>query len=530
MSLRTRLALPVIATVLSLGFLVGCGSSNGTSNGSAPPSGGFSNSNLNGTYVFSVSGVDNAGNPYAMVGSFTANGSGAVSSGTVDINDEGLTGPVANAAVSGGNYSVGSDGRGNVALATGSNTPFGTITLDFALQDSSHGLISEFDGNASGSGTVDVQTSGATPSGAYAFILSGANVSTPFASVGNFTVGSGGAISAGFEDFNSGGITYTPAETVGGTIVAGPSATPGSLLVTSSFSLAFDVYPISASHLKLIEMDSGRTLAGDAYSQTSTSIPAGTLAFTLEGGTTAPVAAGGFMVTDGSGNITNASTEDYNNSGTAGSTQFSGQYSSAQTGRYTLSGFSGFFGGTTYAAYPSSGGIFMLEIDSSGMMVGSAVPQTSGATLNASQGYALNMSATNQGSGSGSVEVDDIAEFTANSSGLTIAGVIDENFDPQGGPVTRLTLNGTYTTPDSNGRGQVTATAGNSTNSTLNGGFTLVYYTADGTTFPFIDVDSSQVGAGVFVQQNASASASAAAQRRHMYVVQPLVRPGVTRR
>ena len=74
------------------------------------------------------------------------------------------------------------------------------------------------------------------------------------------------------------------------------------------------MFPIDATHLKFIEMDTTATLSGDAFSQTSTAIPTGTLAFTLQGLNLrkAPVAAGGFMVTDGTGDITNASTEDFN--------------------------------------------------------------------------------------------------------------------------------------------------------------------------------------------------------------------------
>jgi len=51
--------------------------------------------------------------------------------------------------------------------------------------------------------------------------------------------------------------------------------------------------------------------------------------------------------------------------------------------------------------------------------------------------------------------------------------------------------------PDTNGRGQISATA-----DTINGGLLLNYYTVDGTTFPFIETDGGQVATGVFVQQN----------------------------
>jgi len=233
------------------------------------------------------------------------------------------------------------------------------------------------------------------------------------------------------------------------------------------------------------------------------------------------------MVTDGSGNITTASTFDVNNSATtisgSPSPSFSGTYTAAGAGRYTLA-LSTFTDGTVYAAYPFSGGVFLLEIDDSGIMSGAAYPQSQ-TTLAGGQGYGLNFTGANFAVSSG-VEVDDIAEFTATSSGLTIAGIADENFQPEGSPTLGLTLSGTYTTPDSNGRGQVGATAGNTSNSTLNGGFTITYYSVDGTTYPFIETDQGggQVSAGAFFLQNPTAAAAAAAKSPHPFVVQPPVR------
>ena len=84
MSLRNRLVLSVI--VCSLVVLAGCGGS--SYNGSTPPpTGSFSNSDLNGTYVFSVTGSDVNFAFLTMVGTLTANGSGGITGGTVDIND-----------------------------------------------------------------------------------------------------------------------------------------------------------------------------------------------------------------------------------------------------------------------------------------------------------------------------------------------------------------------------------------------------------------------------------------------------------
>jgi hypothetical protein len=533
MSLGSRVVLPIIFSTLMI--LEGCGG-NGLSIAKpvAPPGGKFSNSNLSGTYVFSVSGIDVNGAPYSVLGSFTANGSGGngpggITGGTIDMNDADLSTPVPNASIAGNStYTVGIDGRGRATLNT--STPLGTINLDFVLADSSHGLVTEFDTKATGSGTIDLQTAGTTPAGSYAFIFSGADVSNGtanlFATVGNFTL-SGGAISSGIEDFNESGFAYTN-QALAGNIVLGPSSSPATTLTTQQFGTqTYDVFAINGTHLKFIEMDASGTLSGDAYSQTSTTIPAGTFAFTLAGsfpGANAASVAGGFIVTDGSGNIINTSTEDANNTGTVSPAPitFTGAYTAAGTGRITLGNFVNFSEGSAYAAYPSSGGLLLLEIDDSGIMVGAAYPQTSGAAFAASQGYALNLSGVNLGATTGfAAEVDDIAEFTANSSGSTVTGVIDEN--ASGSPAYGVALSGTYGAL-ANGRGQIGANAGNNSNSTLSGGFNLTFYTVDGTTFPFIETDSGQVGSGVFVAQNPTASSSALAQSR-MFVVQPLVRP-----
>jgi hypothetical protein len=551
MSLRRCLVASAI--LFAFAGLTGCSSGNGSgiTNPVAPPSGKFSNSNLTGTYVFSVSGIDNInGAPYALVGTFAANGSGGISGGAYDMNDAEFPtnsiAPVADQAISGGNYAVQVDGRTRVTL--NASTPFGSsgsgsgIILDIVLQNSSHGLITQFDANATGSGTVDLQTAGATPTGTYAFSLSGAGVNSgeAFAAVGNFAIGSTGI--TGLADINEGGILALPNEPLTGSLSVGPSATPATILTANALNGTFDVFAIDATHLKLIEMDQTNILVGDAYAQTSPAMPVGTQAFTLAGclpcgSSFTPSAIGGFMVTDANGNITNASTEDYNVGGTSpnSSSTFSGTYTAGGTGRYTLGSFATFVGGTTYAAYPSSGGLLLLEMDSKGLTVGAAYPQTAGATLAASQGYGLNLTGTNFNGvnsvgGSSSVEVDDIAEFTAVAGG-TLTGVIDENFAPGGGPSLGLALSsGTYSAPDGNGRGELSAGAGNSNNSTLNGGFNLVFYTADGVTFPFIDIDPSQVATGVFVEQNPTAASSAAAIKSTMFMAPPMFRPHVLKK
>ena len=263
MSVRNGIVLLVALSTLL--FLAGCGSSNGVTTAVAPPSGGFSNSNLNGTYVFSVSGIDTTEFPYTIVGTFTANGSGGtgrggITGGAIDINDSNTsvftTGPIPNVSVNSNSfYSVGVDGRGQATLGTPTNsTPFGNITFDFVLTSSTHGLITEFDGSGSGSGTLDLQASGTTPAGSYAFSFSGPDFASgsPFATVGNFTIGSAGSIT-GLLDSNDAGIVSAD-QALSGSVVLGPSSTPATTLITAQFpsGLIFDVFAIDATHLKFI--------------------------------------------------------------------------------------------------------------------------------------------------------------------------------------------------------------------------------------------------------------------------------------
>jgi hypothetical protein len=552
MSVRNGFVLLLALSALT--FSVACGgSSSGIANPVAPPTGGFTNANLNGTYVFSIAGADQAsGLPYAIAGTLTADGSGGngkgnITAGTVDINDANTTeftsGPIAGVPInSGGFYNVNVDGRGQITIGLSSSVSnFPNLTFDFVLQDNNHGLITEFDDFATGSGTIDLQAAGVTPTGSYAFSLSGAAYSgSPWATVGNFTV-SGTSI-AGLDDLNEFALSYAGYALTGSLALTSSSGPATTLTISQNgatpFSGLFDTFAIDGTHLKFIEMDSTATLSGDAFSQTSTAFPTGSLAFTLEGANVSgdPVAIGGIMTTSGTAI---SGTQDYNLAGSpsSGSPPFTAAYTPGGTGRFTLGTFTTFAQGASYAAYPysngSSVGLFLLQNDETdGIAVGSAYAQSASATLAASQGYGLNLSGINlteSASAGGLVEVDDIAEFTTSSSGNTITGVIDENSDLNGAPVAtsapfdnNSSGTSTYTTP-TGGRGQIGASVGSSNNSTLNGGFLLTYYTVDGTTFPFIESDSGQVSAGVFTQQSSSGSASAA--RPAMFVVQPLFRP-----
>jgi hypothetical protein len=547
MSVRNAIAFSLALSTLAL--LAACGNGSGPAQAVAPPSGSFSKSNLNGTYVFSVLGSDADGAPYAVVGVVSANGTGGITGGTIDINDSEFAPAFGLSVGSNGTYGVGVDGRGQMTITTTTANPFtnfgnGTMEFDFVLSTSFHGLITEFDGNGTSSGTLDQQAAGLTQAslaGSYAFSFSGISELTetqiiPFGTVGGFTIDSNGIITAGAEDFNNDGVAQTNAG-LSGQVTLGPSSSPTTTLVTTPFgTLTFDVFAIDSTHLKFIEFDSAPMLSGDAFSQTSSSI-SGNLAYTLEGTfSDNVVAAGGILVTDGVSAITSGS-EDYNSGGAPSLPNeplaFTGSYTSSGSliaGRYQMTLDSPFFAGSLYAAYPSSGGLLLLEVDGlGGTMFGTASTQSTTTFGATAQGYGLNFSGDNLNDG---VEVDDIAEFTATAAssgaGTLKNGIIDENYTGAAPPSFGIPLtNGTYSALDSTGRYELSADASD----TLNGGFGITFYTVDGNTFPFIESDTNgQVSAGVFVLQNATATSPLVSARSHMYVPRPLARARAARK
>jgi len=289
---------------------------------------------------------------------------------------------------------------------------------------------------------------------------------------------------------------------------------------------------IDATHLKFIETDTATTgvfLAGDAFTQQA-SFNAGQIVFTLGGFAVggSPVVAGGFATTDVNGNLSNG-VEDYNNGGTLIGTvpTFTGSCNATAPfagGRCELAS-NGFTNAAEsnliFAAYPSSGGILLLEVDNLGLLQGAAYAQTA-TSFAAPQGYGLNLSGSN-GAGVGDSEVDTIAQFNATSAAspaINMNGVVDEN--DLSTPLSPITLTGTYT-PDgsspADGRGSILATATN----TFVGGLTLAYYVVDGSTVIFIQQDTVQASVGTFQVQNAASDAVVA--QSHITMVRPVIRP-----
>jgi hypothetical protein len=513
-----RRVLIALAAVSGLFFAVGCGNSSST-----PPINpvGFSTSSLSGTYVFSSEGVDADGAPLAVAGTLVANGSGGITGGTMDVVDAQDSTTPTPVTISSGSYTVGADGRGQASLS-GSSFLGASLILDFVLTSTSHGLVTEFDGDGTGSGTIDLQTAVTSLSqlaGPYAFNLAGVDGNfDPFATAGAFTLNSSGASTAGVEDFNDDGAVYPGKSLTVPATTLGSGTGPGSITLSSYLgALTFDFYPIDATHLKFIETDFTNILAGDVFTQTGASIPSsGSMVFTMAGSTgVGPIAEGGVMTSTGGGNFSGG-LEDLNNNGAVSPAQlqFTGSAAAGgSVGGRVIVNLTGYDPGpdSQWVVYPSSGGLLMLETDSLAVTTGAAYAQTSTA-LAASQPFGFNLSAVDLGNGS-PFEEDDIAQFTTTSSGF--GGIVDIN--DEGTTTFDQAFVGTYTaTIDSTGRGTATTTeAGNAYVS-------FTFYAVSNTQFLVLETDTTQIGAGTFELQSAPGAGGAA--RAHIAMVHPVVR------
>jgi hypothetical protein len=228
-----------------------------------------------------------------------------------------------------------------------------------------------------------------------------------------------------------------------------------------------------------------------------------------------PFAAAGLMASDGVSLITSGS-EDLNDAGIVDFASnpvapqaFSGTFAATGGGRFLIT-LSSFAGGTTFAAYPSSGGLLMQEIDSgagSGVTSGIALTQTSGASIAASQGYGLGLTGVDLAN---LVEFDEIAEFQTTSSGLT--GLLDAN---DGGGLGTSNLSGTYAV-GADGVGSASLT---------NGFQGMFFYPADNATALLLSTDPLVVGIGTFESQTTPSQAAAMERPRALSMFRPMPHP-----
>jgi hypothetical protein len=236
------------------------------------PCGSGSESLLSGQYAFVLSGFDSNGNVALIGGVLTASGASGSSNLTAGVVDMNLSGGVQTnlAIASGSNYTVGSDGRGCMAITTTA----GTQNYRFSLGASGNGHMIDFDvAGPFTSGVLRKQTASAFStaqiSGNYAFGTSSAQDSTfgggKLAAMGVLNL-SAGLVTGGAADYNYYNATASGTVTLDG--VSGATAWPASSETVNS-SGSYTISGTNGRGTLAFTLSDGSVIDADIYVVTS---------------------------------------------------------------------------------------------------------------------------------------------------------------------------------------------------------------------------------------------------------------------
>ncbi|MGB7284689.1 MAG: hypothetical protein WBE13_20650, partial [Candidatus Acidiferrum sp.] len=316
----------------AIGWITGC-SGGGSSTIVPPPASGFNNASLKGTYVFSVTGTTidtnlDTDDEFARVGIFIADGLGDIAT-TGGIEDVDKFGEPNVFGISGGSYSINSDGRGTLSIITSG----GTVQYSISLSSTSSGYMVDMisDDSETGSGSFTLQSATTLATGTYVFDFSGIapdNSGNPTSIVGDFLpdsgTGSGSFSSGSYEDVNYDG-TFTTKAPISGGSFATDNTNPGTGRGLATIGgIDYVYYVIDSQHVQFMGIDpdgeAPGTLAGEAVAQ-QTGVPNQTSAFSNSSfvfvmggsGEGEPITRGGRFTANG-GSLTSILT-DYNDGG-----------------------------------------------------------------------------------------------------------------------------------------------------------------------------------------------------------------------
>jgi hypothetical protein len=362
--LAARLAL--IGAIGAALWTAACGG-NGSFNTPPPNQGMFSTASLKGQYAFTTNGEVFTGNSIVTsqltrVGSFTADGAGNITGGIEDANA--LGNGITTATISGGSYTVNSDGHGMLSLNVGGNT----LQFSIVMTSVNDGLMVDltFNNNQSstGSGNFLKQNTAAFSqaglAGTYAFDFTGqypdgsANP-PPTSIVGQLTSNGGGGLTV-IEDVDEGG---TPSGELTNISGAYSDATPTATLATFGRGVAqindssalgggvnptFVFYIVDNTRVRFLDTAGSGILSGDAVVQTNvptnvTALNSG-FVFSIGGAdTNGPLSRLGRLTINGSSisNVTVDNNDGVSRPQTNTTTSASITLDSTGTGRGTLS-------------------------------------------------------------------------------------------------------------------------------------------------------------------------------------------------
>lgn len=514
------------------------------------------------SYVFYLDGLESASVAfYALAGAVEIDPTGNVIAGEQDYNDGlGITSPQPSGdAITGGTLSINATtGQGTLTLTT-NNTNLGVggvETLGVQFVNSNHAMIVQFDGVATSSGGLDLQTLSGPPNGGYAFTLTGIDNSfSPVDFGGVFSVSGGTQLQNGSVDENDNG-SVTTATPLSGTLSTFDSFGRGTITSGLNYGgspVALNYYVVGPEAIRIIDVDTTDSAIGSAFGQgvNQTSASNASLGNSIFGIGGSPdlvnFATAGMLVPSASAGTFSGVADDnelfiYNIQLPA--TPISGTYSVASNGYGSLAIQPGSLGDVSalgvYVTDPNLnlndpnnttsglGGALLSDMDSAlAGGTGILVPQSDTSTGSFAGNYAFGAQAFNN-----SLEFDFVAQGSVTGGALSGTGLVSDPFITLGGSATNsgVTFSGTPL-PDSSNPGRYTLFSTNATpnplNVTVNATTTplnVVIYQANGGQLFWIDEDISIVFFGSLQQQGSLAGIPASR------VSKPLVRAGKNKR
>ncbi len=212
---------------------------------------------LNGNYAFTVAGAETGG-PYAAGGVFTASGTGMVSGGVQDVNEQASTLHLAEKITAGSTYTLTPTTTSNRILLTLSN---GSINFMYAVYPTSTNSFTMVEVDKVvpvSSGMGFLQSSTSAPSGTYGINTTGQTTTGEQDINGSISsVGTTGL--TGYLDINETGNIFTNIPLANSTITAPTSFGRSTLILATakptSASFTFAYYVVDNSTVLVIEMD-----------------------------------------------------------------------------------------------------------------------------------------------------------------------------------------------------------------------------------------------------------------------------------
>ena len=462
-----------------------------------------------GNYVYHVFGEDSTG-PYFIVGAFTVQ-NGVITAGEQDFSDH--ANAFTNNLIASGSTLSTAGGNLQIVLNTGNSSlgVNGIETLRGARVSASRVLVSEFDTFGAGTGSIDLQTSTAAPSGGYAFNLIGLNgpgtTAIPLC-IGGILDITGTSISntGSVFDYNEGGTVGQAQLFSSGSVTAPDPFGRLTITLTPSSATGFILtgYIVGTNRIELVEAypdplkgDLGGVLWGRALIPatslrpmwlTSTYVFTGAGADGAPGGGTQNMHIGASFTFNSNNNVSGTLAVNDHTAVVGTATIGTGMYTVDPTGRVTVYGITPTISGLIPLSFQlyldGNGNALELGVDNSQLSAGMAYQQTAtsasfaGSYALSGQGFGVLTNSEPAWGAAGPVTV------TSNSfTGFT-------DYTIQGGttPISNVSLTGTETSATS----LLALTGLNAGSAQTSNSYT--YFVIDNTRVIAIETDPQQLG------------------------------------